>query len=41
MPPRWLPKPNAPEPRLRRSDVPRAEAAVIAVEMIQVETRQG
>ena len=31
----------APEPRLRRSDVPRAEAAVIAVEMIQVETRQG
>ncbi len=31
----------APEPRLRRSDVPRTEAAVIAVEMIQVETRQG
>ena len=31
----------APEPRLRRSDVPRAEAAVIAVEMIQVETHQG
>ena len=31
----------APEPLLRRSDVPRAEAAVIEVEMIQVETRQG
>ena len=31
----------APEPRLRRSDVPRAEAAVIAVEMIKVETHQG
>ena len=27
-----------PEPRLRRSDVPRVETAVIAVEMVQVET---
>jgi len=28
----------APEPRLRRSDVPRVETAVLAVEMVQVET---
>ena len=28
----------APEPRLRRSDVPRVETAVFAVEMVQVET---